>query len=235
MADKIRGASSLLHYTIIFLGIITCFGCTTYRPKQKRLGESRSNDKLILRTFYKMPDDTIAFRRILASDSEIVFQNGQLYTDESGVTHQRFNAVTKFKNRPEIIDSLSERCASEGWVSKLGSARDVMFIQIVPDSAMSSLESLGFVDLRQSVEDKIDDALKRGNLGEWFAGDMGAGGNMLFFIDDWDSATELALEILNEEGLLDHVLITKRIMIGENDWNYEIVYPLEFEGVFNSM
>ena len=133
------------------------------------------------------------------------------------------------------MDSLSVLFQKEGWATKLGKERDVMFIQIVPDSTMSNLESFGFVDLRQSVEDKIDDALKRGNLGEWFAGDMGAGGNMLFFVDDWDSANELVLEVLNEEGLLEHVLIAKRIMIGEGDWNYEIVYPVEFEGIFNSM
>lgn len=234
MADKMQRVKSLLQYSILFLGIITCFGCT-YRPKQKRLGESRNNDKLILKTFYKMPGDTIEFRRILASNSEIALQNGQLYIDEYGLTHQRFEGVTTYKNGPKTIDSLSMHFEKEGWVAKLGKERDVMFIQIIPDSAMSNLESFGFVDLRQSVEDKIDEALKRGNLGEWFAGDMGAGGNMLFFIDDWDSANELVLEVLNDEGLLDHVLVTKRIMTGEGDWNYEIVYPVEFEGIFNSM
>ncbi|SHH25017.1 hypothetical protein SAMN04488109_3365 [Chryseolinea serpens] len=234
MADKMQRVKSLLQYAILFLGIITCFGCT-YRPKQKRLGESRNSDKLILKTFYKKSNDTIEFRRILASNSEIALQNGQLYLDEYGLTYQRFEAVTTFKNESKTIDSLSMHFEKEGWTAKLGKERDVMFIQIIPDSAMSNLESFGFVDLRQSVEDKIDEALKRGNLGEWFAGDMGAGGNMLFFINDWDSATELVLEVLNEEGLLDHVLVTKRIMTGEEDWNYEIVYPVEFEGVFNSM
>jgi hypothetical protein len=234
MAVKNHQVKSFFKYFFVFLGIITCFGCT-YRPKQKRLGESRNSDKLILKTFYKRPNDTIAFTRILASDSEIVLQNGQLYRDEYALTHQRFDAVTTFKKRSEIMDSLSMRYEKEGWVAKLGNERDVMFIQIIPDSTMSNLESFGFVDLRQSVEDKIDEVLKRGNLGEWFAGDMGAGGNMLFFIDDWDSATELVLEVLNDEGLLEHVLITKRIMTGEDDWNYEIVYPVEFEGIFNSM
>lgn len=234
MAVRDQQVKSFLHYSLIFLGLITCFGCT-YRPKQKRLGESGNSDKLILRTFYKMAHDTVEFRRILASDSEIVLQNGQLYFNDYGLTQQRFVAVTEFKNKPNIIDSLSVHYQNDGWVSKLGKERDVMFIQIIPDSTMSNLEAFGFVDLRQSVEDKIDEALKRGNLGEWFAGDMGAGGNMLFFIDDWDSANELVLEVLNDEGLLEHVLITRRIMTGEEDWNYEIVYPVEFEGVFNSL
>jgi len=234
MAVKDQRVKSSFHYFFVFLGIITCFSCT-YHPKQKRLGESRNSDKLILRTFYKKPNDTIAFRRILASDTEIVLQSGQLSIDEYALTHQRFGSILKFKNIPNVIDSLSLLYEKEGWVPKLGKERDVMFIQIVPDSTMTNLEAFGFVDLRQTVEDKIDEALKRGNLGEWFAGDMGAGGNMLFFIDDWDSATELVLEVLNDEGLLGHVLVTKRIMTGENDWNYEIVYPVEFEGVFNSM
>jgi len=234
MAVNDQPVKSFFRHFFVFLGIITCFGCT-YRPKQKRLGDSKSNDKLVLRTFYKKPKDTVEFRRILAGDAEVVLQNGQLYTDEYTLTHQRFAAVTKFKNLPKTVDSLSTLFEKEGWATKLGKERDVMFIQIVPDSTMSNLESFGFVDLRQSVEDKIDEALKRGKLGEWFAGDMGAGGNMLFFIDDWDSAHELVLEVLNDEGLLDHVLITKRIMTGENDWMYEVVYPVEFEGIFNSM
>jgi len=31
------------------------------------------------------------------------------------------------------------------------------------------------------------------------------------------------------------VLIAKRIMTPGDDWNYEVVYPVDYEGVFNPL
>jgi hypothetical protein len=143
--------------------------------------------------------------------------------------------VGRFNYDLKIVDSLTNVFLNEGHKLKLGEERDVMFIQIIPDSTMGNMESLGFLNLRQDIEGRIDERLKSKNLGEWFAGDMGAGGNMLFFIDDWDNASETVTEILREENLIDHVLIAKRINTKTDDWNYEIVYPLEYEGIFNQM
>lgn len=100
---------------------------------------------------------------------------------------------------------------------------------------MSNLEALGFLNFRQEIEGKIDLALKQNNQGEWFAGDMGAGGNMLFFIDNWEQAIKTVKNELSNEDLLDHVLITKRLSIAPDDWTYEIVFPVEYHGVFNQM
>ena len=102
-------------------------------------------------------------------------------------------------------------------------------------STMDNLDVLGFLNLRQKIEDQIDEQLQTKNLGEWFAGDLGAGANMLFFIDDWEKSMRTVIEILREENLLDHVLIAKRIMTSAEDWSYEIVYPIEYEGAFNQM
>ena len=113
--------------------------------------------------------------------------------------------------------------------------KDVMFIQIIPDSTMGTFDQLRFLNFRQEIEGQIDEALHRKNLGEWFTGDIGAGANMLFFITDWDKANETVMKILEQENLLDHVLIAKRIGTSEADWNYEVVYPLEYEGIFNQM
>lgn len=133
------------------------------------------------------------------------------------------------------MDSLTVLFAGEGFLARMTDDKDVMFIQIVPDSTMGTLKSLGFLNLRQEVEGKIDDRLQNENLGGWFAGDMGAGGNMLFYISDWNNATKAVLKVLKDEDLLDHVLIAKRIMTAEDDWNYEVVYPIGYEGVFNQM
>lgn len=182
-----------------------------------------------------MNKDTIEFRRILTKDSQLIVQSGQVFLGEYALTHQRFSNVKWFRNEKTILDSLEASFNNEGLVTKLTIDKDVMFIQIIPDSTMGTFEVLRFLNFRQKIEEQIDEALQSKNLGEWFAGDMGAGANMLFFITDWDKANEAVMEILKQESLLDHVLVTKRIGTSEEDWNYEVVYPLEYEGIFNQM
>jgi hypothetical protein len=148
------------------------------------------------------------------------------------MSHQKFTEIIHLKIEDQIIDSLTNRFLNDGFVSKITAERDVMFIQIAPDSTMGNIDALRFLNLRQVIEDIIDERLQSKNYGEWFAGDMGAGGNMLFFINDWEKANEIVMEVLQEEDLIDHVLIAKRIFTSNDDWNYEIVYPLEYEGVF---
>jgi hypothetical protein len=182
-----------------------------------------------------MNKDTIEFRRILTNDSRLFVQAGQVFLGEYALTHQRFRGREEFENKEAILDSLEASFSNQGLVTKMSTEKDVMFIQIIPDSTMGTFDALGFLNFRQEIEGEIDEALQSKNLGEWFAGDMGAGANMLFFITDWDKANELVMEILKQENLLDHVLITKRIGTSEADWNYEIIYPLEYEGIFNQM
>jgi hypothetical protein len=58
---------------------------------------------------------------------------------------------------------------------------------------------------------------------------------MLFFVDDWNKSLKVAIEVLRTEDLLEHVLIAKRVMITKEDWSYEIIFPVEYQGVFNQM
>lgn len=219
---------------IIVFGFSILTGCT-YHPNEKRLTQFKNNENRILKSFYKMNKDTIEFRRIITNDSELILQTGQVFLGDYALTHQRFKSVTEFKNEKTILDSLEAFFNDQGLVTRLTTEKDIMFIQIVPDSTMGTFDQLRFLNFRQEIEEQIDKTLKSKNLGEWFAGDMGAGANMLFFITDWDKANEVVVELLKKKNLLDHVLITKRIGTSKDDWNYEVIYPLEFEGIFNQM
>jgi hypothetical protein len=224
-------AMKYLVMTILGFGILTA---CTYRPKEKRLSNFNSNLQ-ILESFYKKDNGTIAFKRVLSSGMSLKIQAGDIFVDKFALTHQKFTSVDLFEYSDVILDSLRKQFTNEGFVEKTQEGRDVMFIQIIPDSAMSSTDALGFLNFRQEIEDKIDRRLQADNLGEWFAGDMGAGGNMLFFVNDWEKSTETVMEVLKDQELLDHVLIAKRIFATEDDWSYEIVYPAEYEGIFNQM
>lgn len=182
-----------------------------------------------------MNGDTVDFKRLVSRDARLFVQSGQIYLGDYALTHQRFTTIDELGNDNRTIDSLTNGFIQTGLLKKLADDRDVMFIQIVPDSTMGTLDELGFLNLRQDIEGLIDTRLKMDNSGEWFAGDMGAGGNMLFFIDNWDKAIITVLDVLREQNLVDHVLIAKRVMTTKDDWNYEVIYPIEFEGVFNQM
>ncbi len=209
--------------------------CCTYHPKEKRLTQFNLTDGQIVRSFYEKKGDTIEFTRLLAGDHQITMQTGQIFLGDYAMTLQRFKETKVYNKRNGLVDSLTQLCLAKGLRSKLYEDRDVMFIQIVPDPGIGNFESLGFLNLRQDVEGEIDNRFKQNRIGEWFAGDMGVGANMLFFVDDWERAITIVKQVLTEENLLDHVLIAKRIVTEENDWNYEIVYPPDFEGPFNSM
>jgi hypothetical protein len=224
-----------MKYCIIIILCFVLLAACNYRPSEKRLAKFQSNDGKILTSVYKKKSDTIEFKRILTFQLNLTVQSGQIFPGEYALIHQRFKEVARVKHETGTIDSLINRFSDDGFVTTFLEDRDVMFIQIVPDSAMDNLEVLGFLNLRQEIEGRIDERLADNRLGEWFAGDLGAGANMLFFIDQWDQSLETVMEVLREENLLGQVLIAKRIMTSPEDWSYEVVYPLEYEGVFNQM
>ena len=117
------------------------------------------------------------------------------------------------------------------WVPLSG--EEVLFVQIQPQSSEHELDLL---DLRQEVEDQLDEALKSKNLGEWFAGDLGPGGaNMLYHVKDADKAMQVILQVLAQHHIQDQVHIGRRVLIAEGDWFYEIIYPAQYSGVFETM
>ncbi|WP_157491440.1 hypothetical protein [Flammeovirga sp. SJP92] len=213
----------------IFL-ITVIIGCS-YKPNEKRLLNFQNHNAEILTSLYRIDTDTLQIARIISNDGKQLLKLGKIWMGDYAITHQEFISTTEIKNK----DSIQKAYKRDGYTHQLMNERDVMFIQIVPDSGMSEIEAFGFLNFRQEMEDKIDLALKQKHQGEWFAGDMGAGGNMLFFIDNWEQAIKTVKNELANEDLLDHVLITKRLNTAPDDWTYEVVFPVEYEGVFNQM
>ena len=155
------------------------------------------------------------------------------YLGDYAITYQKINTSQPLNLKK--IDSLKNEYYKVGYTTKESDFKEVMFIQILPDSAMSDIEYFKFLNLRHNVESEIGDLLEIKGLGQWFAGDMGAGANMLFSLNSWNEANELVIEYLKNENLIDHVLIARRFTVSSDNWHYEIVYPLKYEGKFNSM
>ena len=58
---------------------------------------------------------------------------------------------------------------------------------------------------------------------------------MLCFYRDEIIAMKAIIKVLCENNLENNTLVTKRIALAKDDWIYEVVYPKEYTGEFNSM
>lgn len=89
---------------------------------------------------------------------------------------------------------------------------------------------------RQEVEDKLNSVFEREKLGEWFAGDMGpGGGNILYSVYQVDSAMQAILGVLRQFKVEGITLIGRRVLLSDQDWFYEVIYPTNYSGDFNTM
>ena len=89
---------------------------------------------------------------------------------------------------------------------------------------------------RQDVEDKINSIFESEKLGEWFAGDMGpGGGNILYDVYQVDDAMQAILGVLKQSKLEGSTLIGRRVLLSDQDWFYEVIYPSNYTGGFNTM
>jgi hypothetical protein len=88
-------------------------------------------------------------------------------------------------------------------------------------------------DIKQRIEDKIDDELEATKNGEWLSGDIGPGeNNLLLKVKNIDLAVKSVLKILAEEKFIKSVLIGLRVSGAPNHWNYKVIYPKAYKGNF---
>jgi hypothetical protein len=181
-------------------------------------------------SFYKNDSDTIEFVRIVKDSSNVRQITGTISFDSNYNTCQK---IIQIKNiQTNEMEKIESELLEKGYRSKFDNKKNLMFIQIRP----KDLNDLKVLDLRHKMETKIESRLSKNGIGEWVAGDLGPGGaNMLFEVSDWDNAFQIVIELLNSEGLINNCLISKRLYTADDDWNYEVVYPTDYNGIFNQM
>jgi hypothetical protein len=143
---------------------------------------------------------------------------------------QSFGSVQKLTKR-DLDNKKTEIQRNYNWMPFENNA--VLFIQIQPIGFENEMQLL---DKRQEVEHELTTALENKNVGKWIAGDLGpGGGNMLYTVTDLDKSLQMILEVLQQNSLEKQVLIGRRVMLDNDDWFYEVIYPTKFSGAFNTM
>ncbi|MEM9679988.1 MAG: hypothetical protein AAF901_06660 [Bacteroidota bacterium] len=112
--------------------------------------EFQNNNSEILTSLYKFENDTVQIVRILNKDGNLSLKLGKIWMGDYALINQEFTSTIKIADK----DSTQAKYEGEGFKSRLYNERDVMFIQIIPDSSMSNLEVLGFLNYRQEIEKK---------------------------------------------------------------------------------
>ncbi len=211
---------------IIILSVIL-FGCNNV---QKKKTFKNVNIEFISSNYKNENREIIDFSRILKDSLGIHFIEGKISFDKNYNTIQEItkNEIINEKQINIIKSDLKNR----NYREEFDNYNKILFVQMQPRFD----NDLEVLNLRQTIEEKINQKLSNQKLGEWVAGDIGPGGaNMLFEVKDWNKSIMLVMESLNNEGLLEKCLIMKRLNIARDDWNYEIVFPIDYNGIFNQM
>lgn len=173
---------------------------------------------------------TIKFSRVIKDSLNLNLIEGEISFDEN------YNTLQKITNKRIVteseVDSINSNLKEKGYRENFDNIGKIIFVQMQPKNE----NDLQVLDLRHEIEEKIHEKLKSYGIGEWIAGDLGpSGANMLFEVTEWKKSIPIIMNILNQDGLLRNSLITKRLNTAKDDWNYEIIYPIDYDGVFNQM
>ncbi len=207
--------------TFLFWG---CNSQTNKKPTEK------VDIEYISSNYKNETEDKIEFSRIIKDSSTLNLIEGEIRFDGN------YNTLQTIKNKRIIseteIDSINSNLKRKGYRDNFDNFGKIIFVQMQPKNE----NDFQVLDLRHKVEEKIHKKLKSNGIGEWVAGDLGPGGaNMLFEVTEWNKSIPIIMNVLNQEGLLKNSLIMKRLNTAKDDWNYEIIYPIDYDGVFNQM
>ncbi|GLB48738.1 hypothetical protein Y10_11060 [Neptunitalea sp. Y10] len=209
---------------LITIFALSCNNQTNHKPTEK------VDIKYVSSNYKNETEGIIEFSRIVKDNSNLNLIEGEISFDEN------YNTLQKITNKRIVseseLDSIKSSLKIKGYRKSFDNIGKIIFVQMQPKNE----NDLQVLDLRHSIEEKIHEKLNSNGLGEWIAGDLGPGGaNMLFEVTEWEKSIQLIMDILNQESLLDKSLIMKRLNTAEDDWNYEIIYPIDYNGVFNQM
>jgi hypothetical protein len=207
--------------------IVIAFMLLGFMDQENEKAGKKVNINFISSDYTSESSDVIEFNKIVQDSVNYYHIEGKISFDSDGNTIQTItkNKIISKKDVDAIVVALKKK----NYRHNFNNYNKVLYIQLrAKNEGDSDISDLGL-----SVSDKIEKALFNGNLGISYGTAMGDGvANMEFEVKDWEKALSLALEILNTENVLENCLVGRRLYLEEEDWNYEIVYPIAFDGMF---
>ncbi|MBO0359306.1 hypothetical protein J0X19_15190 [Hymenobacter sp. BT186] len=182
---------------------------------------------------YQKVGDTVRVKRVVTDK----FAGSRLLSYAIWDADKRGTQQRILENQPFAdmqLDSVRQMLTKQQKYWQPSEKAQELFVQIRP--APDDGGDLAVLTLRQEVEDDIDAALTAAGIGHWTAGDLGpGGGNMLFSTTNTTQAQHIIVAVLRAYHIGQKTVIARRIMNAPNDWTYEVLYPIAYSGLFNSM
>lgn len=210
---------------LTFIGLTVCQQNTTSQTVEQVM------IKREVVAYYYKAENIIHTARILTIDNknyDLIFYDVDISTPEG--SKQKFISIEPLTDQ-QLKGKQIDLQKTFKWTPFKG--KDILFVQIQPVGFKSEMELL---DMRQKIELKLTSELENKRIGEWSASDLGpGGGNILFTVSNIDSALLTILQVLKQYNLDKRVLVGRRVLISNEDWFYEVIYPTNYTGNFNTM
>jgi hypothetical protein len=176
--------------------------------------------------YYKvLSDDEIAYDRIVKYEGKYYEIKGSIAFDNEGVTMQKL--VSKKELKPAKMDKRKAEIAAGNFIDGAGEFPKVLFVQFSGDEKA--------LVKRLNISSDIENLLLRENLGTSFGVDLLDGAaNMEFEVKDWNKSLEIIFQILDKYQVTEQCLIGRRVYPGNDDYNVEIFYPVDYSGSFRA-
>jgi hypothetical protein len=210
---------------LIILGLINC----KQNPTNQIDGQV-SIDKEVF-TLYSKANSIVHTARVLTTEDnsfDLIFYDVDISTPEGA--KQKFISIESLTEQ-QLKSKRIDLQKTYNWTPIKG--KDILFVQIQTTGFKNEMELL---DMRQKIEIKLTFELENKKLGEWVASDLGpGGGNMLYTVTNINNALHTILQVLKQNNLDKNTLIGRRVLISNEDWFYEVIYPTQYSGDFNTM
>ncbi|MBJ6110307.1 hypothetical protein JAO73_14885 [Hymenobacter sp. BT523] len=189
-----------------------------------------------LAVYYARAGDTLHVARLLEAEHRIALHRATLV--EGHAMAQRPAPVRRVP--ADSLESVKRQLLSHyPWRPYASKYPEELFVQVDPAAEHRKetlLNVIAIMNERGNLEDAIGEALELEHLGQWVAGDLGPGGmNMLYEVNSATTALPVVVKTLEARQAQGRARIARRLMTSADDWRYEVVYPVDFSGAFNSM
>ncbi|HEX2628122.1 MAG TPA: hypothetical protein VHM26_03900 [Chitinophagaceae bacterium] len=179
--------------------------------------------------YNKKGDSVLYVKRFMTDGDKYLDLAFKVTTDTLGIIEQKFTGKSEYANEDDLKKSKLQ-LNDYDWQPR--NVEKVLFVQVQPEAFESEIDAL---TKRGPIEMNISDQLKAQGSGQWIAGDIGPGGaNMLFDVTDWEKGMDIIMKVLKEQKLETKTVIARRLIISDEDWFYEVIYPQQFTGYFNT-
>ena len=180
-------------------------------------------------TLYSKSDTVYHIKKLISSDNKYILLTYVVNTSHPEAAKQDFIKQETI-SKTDLFKIKSEY-SSYNWTPLKNTP--TLFVQINGSAFTYDLEPW---DKREAILDQIEKSLQKSGNAEWIGCDVGPGGlNLIFELENISGAIPKILDILSKYGYDKKTIIGRRINTTEDDWFYEVIYPLDYNGVFLTM